>query len=61
MPILHAITGAGESPAYPIVRKIGFAHLKNAVAKGIDDFWAMPTHVISSPSSIPSSASFWPA
>ena len=46
MQILHAITGAGESPAHPIVRKIGFAHLKNAVAKGIDDFRAMPTHVI---------------
>jgi uncharacterized membrane protein len=40
------ITGAGESPAYPIVRKIRFADLKDAVAKGIDDFWAMPTHVI---------------
>jgi uncharacterized membrane protein len=46
MPKLHVITGAGESPAYPIVRKIGFADLKDAVAKGIDDFWAMPTHVI---------------
>jgi uncharacterized membrane protein len=46
MPHLHVITGAGESPAYPIVRKIGFADLKDAVAKGIDDFWAMPTHVI---------------
>lgn len=46
MPNLHVITGAGESPAYPIIRKIGFADLKDAVAKGIDDFWAMPTHVI---------------
>src|SRR5262245_62300158 len=46
MPNLHVLTGAGESPAYPIVRKIGFADLKDAVAKGIDDFWAMPTHVI---------------
>ena len=46
MPNLHVNTGAGESPAYPIVRKIGFADLKDAVAKGIDDFWAMPTHVI---------------
>src|SRR5712671_6895544 len=41
---LHVITGA--APAYPIVRKIGFADLNDAVAKGIDDFWAMPTHVI---------------
>jgi len=46
MPNFHVITGAGESPAYPIVRKIGFADLKDAVAKGIEDFWAMPTHVI---------------
>ncbi|MBN8956461.1 MAG: DUF2189 domain-containing protein [Rhizobiales bacterium] len=43
---LHVMTGAGESPAHPIVRKIGFADLKDAVAKGIDDFWSMPTHVI---------------
>src|SRR5215471_15851879 len=46
MPNLHVLTGAGESPAYPIVRKIGFADLKDAVAKGIGDFWAVPTHVI---------------
>src|SRR5438128_11171639 len=43
---LHVLTGAGESATYPIVRKIGFADLKDAVAKGIDDFWVMPTHVI---------------
>jgi uncharacterized membrane protein len=46
MPNHHVITSAGESPAYPIVRKIGFADLKDAVAKGIDDFWATPTHLI---------------
>ena len=46
MPNLHVFTGADGSPAYPIVRKIGFADLKDAVAKGIDDFLAMPTHVI---------------
>jgi uncharacterized membrane protein len=46
MPNIHVLTGAGESPAYPIVRKIGVADLKDAVAKGIDDFLAMPTHVI---------------
>src|ERR1700737_1573328 len=45
MPNLHVLTGAGESPA-PIVRKIGFADLKDAVAKGIKDFWAMPSHLI---------------
>jgi uncharacterized membrane protein len=46
MPNVHVLTGAGESPAYPVVRKIGIADLKDAVAKGIDDFLAMPTHVI---------------
>ena len=46
MPNIHLFTGAGDSPAYPIVRKIGVADLKDAVAKGIDDFLAMPTHVI---------------
>ena len=46
MPNIHVFTGAGDSPAYPIVRKIGVADLKDAVAKGIDDFLAMPTHVI---------------
>jgi uncharacterized membrane protein len=46
MPNIHLFTGAGESPAYPIVRKIGAADLKDAVAKGVDDFMAMPTHVI---------------
>ena len=46
MPNLHVLTRAGESPTYPIIRKIGFADLKVAVAKGIDDFWVMPTHVI---------------
>lgn len=46
MPKLHLLTGAGESPTYPIIRKIGFADLKDAAAKGIDDFRVMPTHVI---------------
>src|ERR1700674_3353748 len=46
MPNLHVITGAGESPTYPIIRKIGFADLKDAVAKGIDDFRVIPTHLI---------------
>lgn len=46
MPNVHVITGAGESQAHPIVRKITFADLKDAVTKGVDDFWAMPTQVI---------------
>ena len=46
MPNLHVLTSAGKSSTYPIIRKIGFADLKDAAAKGIDDFRAMPTHVI---------------
>src|ERR1700730_6517631 len=42
----HPFTGAGESPACPIVRKSRAEDLKDAVAKGVDDFMAMPTHVI---------------
>ena len=30
----------------PVVRTIGLADLKDALAKGLDDFRAMPTHVI---------------
>jgi uncharacterized membrane protein len=61
MPNIHVLTGAGERPAYPVVRKIGVADLKDAVAKGIDDFMAMPTHVIFLAVIYPSLACFWPA
>lgn len=30
----------------PVVRSIGTAELREALAKGLEDFWAMPTHVI---------------
>jgi len=33
-------------PAQPTVRPIGLADLKDALAKGIADFGAMPTHVV---------------
>jgi uncharacterized membrane protein len=46
MPNLHVIAGAGETPSYPKVRKIGLTDLKQALAEGIDDFSAMPTHVL---------------
>lgn len=42
----HVIAGAGEAPAQPIVRKISPADLKEALAKGFDDFWAMPSHLV---------------
>src|SRR5262244_3804872 len=30
----------------PAVRTITLVDLRDALAKGVDDFWAMPTHVI---------------
>jgi uncharacterized membrane protein len=42
----HVIVGVGETPACPVVRKIGLTDLNDALAKGIADFWAMPTHVL---------------
>jgi uncharacterized membrane protein len=46
MPNLHVITGAAESQAHPAVRTIEIADLKDAVVKGVNDFLAMPTHVV---------------
>jgi uncharacterized membrane protein len=42
----HALIGAGDAPAQIIVRRIGFTDLKDALAKGADDFYAMPTHAM---------------
>ena len=41
----HVIAGAGLSEA-PKVRRIGFADLKDALARGLDDFRAMPSHAV---------------
>src|ERR1700719_1294009 len=43
---LDTMVGSDASQALPMVRKIGTADLKDALAKGIGDFWAIPTHVI---------------
>jgi uncharacterized membrane protein len=43
---LHVIAGAPARPAYPAVRKITLADLREVLARGIDDFWAMPSHTI---------------
>jgi uncharacterized membrane protein len=43
---LHVIAGSQARPAVPVVRKITMSDLKDALAKGIDDFRAFPTHVI---------------
>jgi uncharacterized membrane protein len=37
---------ASASQALPMVRKIGMMDIKDAMAKGIEDFKAIPTHVI---------------
>jgi uncharacterized membrane protein len=41
MPKSHVVVGLGSTPDIPSVRKIGPADLKDALAKGIDDFQAL--------------------
>lgn len=43
---LHVFAGTEGTIAYPRVRKIGIADLHYALRKGLDDFWAQPTHLI---------------
>ena len=38
MPKFHVIAGPDSTPVYPSVRKIGPADLKDALAKGVEDF-----------------------
>ena len=42
----HVLLGAAERPADITIRRIGVADLKDALARGADDFYAMPTHAI---------------
>jgi len=42
----HIVAGASEVPAHPVVRRITTADLKEALSKGFDDFWAMPSHLV---------------
>ncbi len=42
----NILIGAGTRPAQPAIRKISVADLRDALAKGIDDFYAMPTHAM---------------
>jgi uncharacterized membrane protein len=44
MTAFHILTGAEDLRARPIVRRIGMRDLKDALARGIDDFMAMPSH-----------------
>jgi uncharacterized membrane protein len=42
----HVIAGADASPVFPRVRRIGLRDLRYALAAGVDDFKAMPSHVV---------------
>jgi uncharacterized membrane protein len=42
----NILVGAGTRPAQPVIRSIGLADLRDALSKGIDDFYAMPTHAM---------------
>ena len=42
----NILLGAGKSVALPAIRKISVADLREVLAKGMDDFYAMPTHAI---------------
>src|SRR5262245_51596792 len=43
---VHILMGAEAAHARPVVRRIGFGDLRDALKRGLDDFWAMPTHAI---------------
>jgi uncharacterized membrane protein len=42
----HVLTGSETVNTPPVVRRIRFADLRDALAKGIDDFKAMPSHAL---------------
>jgi len=42
----HILVGASTSPARPAVRRIVPADLFHALARGVDDFAAMPSHAV---------------
>ena len=46
MPKFHVIAGPDSTPVYPSVRKIGAADLKDALAKGVEDFLTMPSSLV---------------
>jgi uncharacterized membrane protein len=42
----HILTGASATPSRPVVRRIAPSDLSDALARGVDDFMAMPSHAI---------------
>jgi len=43
---VHALMGAESTPGPPVICTIGVMDLKDALARGMSDFSAMPTHVV---------------
>jgi uncharacterized membrane protein len=46
MTLSHILVGASTSPARPAIRRVTPSDLWYALARGLDDFSAMPTHAI---------------
>ncbi len=42
----HILVGASKSPARPVIRRIAPSDLYHSLARGIDDFTAMPSHAV---------------
>jgi uncharacterized membrane protein len=42
----HVIAGSGEATTRPDIRKVGPNDIREALRKGLDDFLAMPSHVV---------------
>jgi uncharacterized membrane protein len=42
----NILIGAGPRPAQPAIRQISVADLRDVLVKGMDDFYAMPTHAM---------------
>jgi len=42
----HILVGASESPAQPVIRRVSPSDLLDALARGVDDFAAMPSHAV---------------
>lgn len=42
----NILVGAGTRPAQPVIRRINVSDLRDALAKGVADFYAMPTHAM---------------
>ncbi len=46
MTYAHILVGAGASPASPVIRRVAPSDLVDALARGLEDFLAMPSHAI---------------